>query len=155
MPLACPLHLLFLLKLENHLSQELEILYRAWAQKNKRIRIVFFFFVLFFGRNPPPLHPPPHTHPFRFGFFAKIQKSLTRDQKLCCRVRTLKSFTYFEMLIVPHALLYVDGCRFLFYLSLQSGLLFWFQCSLHLPLPHLQTHFFFFSDLDSLSKFTY
>ena len=33
MPLTCPLLLLFVLKLENHLSQELEILYRAWAQK--------------------------------------------------------------------------------------------------------------------------
>ena len=34
MPLTYPLLLLFVLKLENHLSQELEILYRAWAQKN-------------------------------------------------------------------------------------------------------------------------
>ena len=40
------------------------------------------------------------------------------------------------MLIVPHALHCVDGYCFVFYLSWQSDILFWFQCSLHLhPLP--------------------
>ena len=46
------------------------------------------------------------------------------------------------MLIVPHALHCVDGCCFVFNLSGQFGILFWFQCSLHLPPPH--PHFFSF-----------
>ena len=65
-----PLLLLFVLKLENHFSQELEILYRAWAQKNKQITIVFFL-----GCNPPPPLLPPFPTPkkiFRYGFFVEI-----------------------------------------------------------------------------------
>ena len=72
-----PLLLLFVLKLENHLSQELEILYRAWAQK---ISEYLLFSVVFFSVGTPPLSlstpPPPHTKKifffFRFGFFVKI-----------------------------------------------------------------------------------
>ena len=49
------------------------------------------------------------------------------------------------MLIVPHALHCADGCCFVFYLSWQSGLLFWFQCFLHLPSPpHPHPQFFSF-----------
>ena len=33
MSLSCPVLLLFVLKLENLLNQEFEILYTAWAQK--------------------------------------------------------------------------------------------------------------------------
>ena len=42
-----------------------------------------------------------------------------------------KLLTYFEMLIIPHALHCVDSCIFVFYLIRQSGMMFWFQ--LHRP----------------------
>ena len=54
MPLTCPLLLLFVLKLENHLSQELEILYRARAQKISEY-LLFFVFSFFSVGTPPPL----------------------------------------------------------------------------------------------------
>ena len=46
------------------------------------------------------------------------------------------------MLIVPHALHCVDGSCFVFDLSWQSGLLFWFQC--FLPPPTFNPTFFSF-----------
>ena len=59
MSLSCPLLFLFVLKLENHLSQELEILYRAWAQKIANT-YCYLCFLFFFGWNPPfSLLPPP------------------------------------------------------------------------------------------------
>ena len=60
MPLTCQLLLLFVLKLENLLSQELNMLYRVWAQK---ISEYLLFFGVFFRWNPPPPSPslsPPH-----------------------------------------------------------------------------------------------
>ena len=59
MHLTCPLLLLFVLKLENHLSQELEILYRAWAQKLANTYCFLCF--LFFGLESPH-SPTPHPH---------------------------------------------------------------------------------------------
>ena len=44
MTLTCPLLHLFVLKLENHSGQELEILYRAGAQKINEYLLFFFFF---------------------------------------------------------------------------------------------------------------
>ena len=70
MPLTCPLIILFVLKLENHLSQELEISYRAWAQK-------FSEYLLFFpGWNPPP--PPKKKN----QIWIFCQNSLTRELKI-------------------------------------------------------------------------
>ena len=44
------------------------------------------------------------------------QNSLTRELKIRVVGFVLKKlFTYFEMLIVPHALQCVDGCFFVFY----------------------------------------
>ena len=92
MPLTCPLLLLFVLKLENLLSQELEIVYGAWAQK---ISKYLLFCVLFFSVGilllqpppspppPPPQTPPPKKKKF---FFLQIwilcQNSLTRELKI-------------------------------------------------------------------------
>ena len=66
------------------------------------------------------------------------QNSLTRELKIRVVGFVLKKLlTYFEMLIVPHALLCVDGCFFVFYRirHFASG-------KLH-------------SDLNSLAKFTH
>ena len=54
MPLTCPLFLLFVLKLENHLSQELEISYRAWAQKISQYLLFFVFSSYRLESLPPP-----------------------------------------------------------------------------------------------------
>ena len=46
----------------------------------------------------------------------KCQNSLTRELKIRAVGFVLKQLlTYFEMLIVPHALQCVDGCFFVFY----------------------------------------
>ena len=73
MPLTCPFLLLFVLKLENHLSQELEIVYRAWAQKISEY-LLFFVFSFSVGTNPPP--PPPHPTPKKKKYFLQILDSL-------------------------------------------------------------------------------
>ena len=86
---------------------------------------------------PPP--PPPHTHTHKKNqILILCQNSLTRELKI--RVVGFvrkKLLTYFEMLIVPHALQCVDGCFFVFYRigHFASGILN--------------------SDLNSLAKFTY
>ena len=105
-----------------------------------------------------------HTE-FRFKFFVKIH--LLRELNIKVVGFVLKRLlTYFEMLIVPHALHCVDSCIFVFtsieivvFLYLphltQSGILFWFQCPN--PPPPTHTHHpspkFFLSDLAALSKF--
>ena len=64
-----------------------------------------------------------------------------------------KLLTYFEMLIVPHALHYVDSCIFVF-TSFDSV---WHTVLVSVP-PAPPFLFFpqnFSSDLASLSKFTY
>ena len=63
-------------------------------------------------RAPPP--PPPTKK--KNQIWILCQNSLTRELKIgvvgfVCK----KLLTYFEMLIVPHALQYVDGCFFVFY----------------------------------------
>ena len=76
MPLTWLLLLLFVLKLENDLRQELEILYRAWAQNISEYLSFFSFFSLFFffflgggggsgaeGLEPPLLPPAPPPPP--------------------------------------------------------------------------------------------
>ena len=73
MRLTCPLLLLFVLKLEDHLSQKIEILYRAWAQK---VSEYILYFLLLFS-SPPPLSlslppPPPHTHPKKVFFSSDL-----------------------------------------------------------------------------------
>ena len=77
MRLTCPLLLLFVLKLEDHLSQKIEILYRAWAQKVSEY--ILFLLLLFsspllsLSLSPPPL---PHTHPEKV-FFSSDMDSLS------------------------------------------------------------------------------
>ena len=56
------------------------------------------------------------------------QNSLTRELKIRVVGFVLKKLlTFFEMLIVPHALHCIDGCFFAVYLVWQSGTLFWFK----------------------------
>ena len=92
------------------------------------------------GSWPPPSPsppPPPHTKK-KIQIWILCQNSLTIELKI--RVVGFvhkKLLTYFEMLIVPHALQCVDGCFFVFYhiWHFASGILI--------------------SDLNSLAKFTY
>ena len=121
------------------------------AHKNKWIPI---FFVCFFSVGipislTPPPPPPPPPRKKHLQIWILCQHSLTRELKIRVVGFVLwKLLTYFVMLIVPHALHCVDGCCFAFYLSWQSGILFWFQCSLNLPPPpphpHPHPHFFLF-----------
>ena len=60
--------------------------------------------------------PLPHPKKKKNHIWILCQNSLTRELKI--RVVGLvrkKLLTYFEMLIVPHALQCVDGCFFVFY----------------------------------------
>ena len=100
--------------------------------------------------TPPP--PTPQQKKIRFGFFG--QNSLTRELKIRVVEFVLKKLlTYFEMLIVPHALQCVDGCFFSCHCiwHFASGILLLFQ---HPPPPSTNNNKKK-SDLDSLSKFTY
>ena len=97
--------------------------------------------------NPP--HPPlPQPHPpssptrplpkkiffSRFEFFGL--NSLTRELKIRVVGFVLKMLsTFFEKLIVPHALHCKDGFFFVFYLIWQAGRLFWFQNPPYPPPP--------------------
>ena len=74
----------------------------------------------------PPLPPKKKS---RFGFFVKIH--LLENSKLEFVLKKL--WTFFEMLIVPHALHCIDGCFVVSYLIWQSGILFWFSTP---PPPH-------------------
>ena len=65
------------------------------------------------GPLPPP---PPPLPPKKNQIWILCQNSLTRELKI--RVIGFvrkKLLTYFDMLIVPHALQCVDGCFFVFY----------------------------------------
>ena len=65
-------------------------------------------------KRPPPPPPPPQKK--KNQIWILCQNSLTRELKI--RVVGFvrkKLLTYFEMLIVPHALQCVDGCFFVFY----------------------------------------
>ena len=71
--------------------------------------------------SPPPPPPPPPIPPKtkKKPIWILCQNSLTRELKMRL-VRVVgfvlkKLLTYFEMLIVPHALQCVDGCFFVFY----------------------------------------
>ena len=122
-----------MLKLENHLSQELEILYRAWAQKISEYLFFQSLTPLPLPHAPPP-PPPPPPPPKNLQIRTFCQNSLQRELK----ISTLKLFTYFEMLIVPHALHCVDGCCFVFYwLTILVSVFPPLPTS---PLHHLQPH---------------
>ena len=69
------------------------------------------------GPDPPP---PPHSKKKKKKERKKIgilyQNSLTRELKIRVVGFVLeKLLTYFEMLIVPHALQFLDGCFLVFY----------------------------------------
>ena len=93
------------------------------------------------GPWSPALSPPPQKKKKKKKkkqIWILCQNSLTRELKIRVVGFVLKKLlTYFEMLIVPHALQCVDGCFFVFYRiwHFASG-------KLH-------------SDLNSLAKFTH
>ena len=65
---------------------------------------------------PPPPPPPPKKNKKKTTDLDFCQNSLTRELKIRVVGFVLKKLlTYFEMLIVPHALQCVDGCFFVFY----------------------------------------
>ena len=87
--------------------------------------------------SPAPPPPPPKKKKKK-QIWILCQNSLTRELKIRVVGFVLKKLlTYFEMLIVPHALQCIDGCFFVFYRiwHFASG-------KLH-------------SDLNSLAKFTH
>ena len=95
-----------------------------------------------FGAKEGPWHlsppPPPTPKKKKNQIWILCQNSLTRELKIRVVGFVLKKLlTYFEMLIVPHALQCVDGCFFVFYRI-------WHSASGILNL-----------DLNSLAKFTY
>ena len=64
--------------------------------------------------SPPP--PPPPKKKKKKQIWILCQNSLTRELKIRVVGFVLKKLlTYFEMLIVPHALQCIDGCFFVFY----------------------------------------
>ena len=86
------------------------------------------------GHDPPP----PKKKNKKKQIWILCQNSLTRELKIRVEGFVLKTLlSYFEMLIVPHALQCVDGCFFVFYRiwHFASGILY--------------------TGLNSLSKFTY
>ena len=88
--------------------------------------------------RPPRPPPPPLKKKKKNQIWILCQNSLTRELKIRVVGFVLKKLlTYFEMLIVPHALQCVHGCFFVFYRiwHFASGILN--------------------SDLNSLAKFTY
>ena len=133
------------------LARNLKFYIVEYEHKKLGEYLLFFCVFFFLVGIPPP--PPPHQKKKKI-FFLQIwilcQNSLTRELKIRVVGFVLKKlFTYFVMLIVPLALHCVDGCCFVFYRSWQSGILFWFQCSLHLsppppPPPHPTPSAFFF-----------
>ena len=68
---------------------------------------------------PPPPHPAPKTEEkyFFFQIWILCQNSLTREIKIRVVGFVLKKLlTFFENLILPHALHCINGCFFVFYL---------------------------------------
>ena len=88
----------------------------GWA-----IKTIFLEGVIWVDVQHPPPPPPPHTHTHthtqkKIKIWILCQNSLTRELKIRVVGFVLKKLlTYFEMLIVPHALQCVDGCFFVFY----------------------------------------
>ena len=78
-----------------------EILIKIWSKRG----------------GPDILPPPPPPKKKKKQIWILCQNSLTRELKIRVVGFVLKKLlTYFEMLIVPHALQCVDGCFFVFYL---------------------------------------
>ena len=79
MTLTCSFLLLFVLKVEKHLSQELEILYTTCSAYTQKVSE----YILLFRSGPPP-HPlpppPPPTHKIQICFF--FQKAFNREFKI-------------------------------------------------------------------------
>ena len=96
------------------------------STKNKRIPFCLVVTPLPLTACPPPLK--------NLQIRTFCQNSLERELK----ISSLKLFTYFEMLIVPHALLCVDGCCFVFYWV--TILVSVFPPLPTSPLHHLQPH---------------
>ena len=130
---------------------------------SKKISEYLFFcvylFFFFFGWNTPPHSPPPPKKKKNLQIWILCQNSLTRELK----VRIVGFCTLKDI----HIFCNVD---FTTCFTLCKGLLFcilplltvWHTVSLSVfppPPPPLPTHtpirIFFFSDMDSLSKFTY
>ena len=66
--------------------------------------------------TPPPPPPPPSQKKKKIQIWIPCQNSLTRELKIRVVGFVLKKLlTYFEMLVVPHALQCVDGCFLVFY----------------------------------------
>ena len=64
----------------------------------------------------PDLPPPQKKNKNNNQIWISCQNSLTREHKIRVVGFVLKELlTYFEMLIVPHALQCEDGCFFVFY----------------------------------------
>ena len=69
-----------------------------------------------FGAKEGALTRPPPLPPKKNQIWILCQNSLTRELKInVVGFVRKKLLTYFEMLIVPHALQCVDGCFFVFY----------------------------------------
>ena len=89
--------------------------------------------------TPPPCPPPPPPPPQKKKMLCQIwilcQNSLTRELKIRVVGFVLKKLlTFFENLIVPHALHCINGCFFVFFphLTLRHTVLVSWQ-----PPPHL------------------
>ena len=114
MSLSCLLLLLFVLKLVNHRNWELEILYVIIYSYIGNTYLPML--LALFSTTPPP--PPKKKKKKKImpdlDFF---QNSLTRERKIRVVGFVLKKLlTFFENLIVPHALHCLNGCFFVFYL---------------------------------------
>ena len=72
-----------------------------------------------FSTTPPPPPPPPPAQKKKkiFQIWILCQNSLTRELKIRVVGFVLKKLlTFFENLILPHALPCINGCFFVFYL---------------------------------------
>ena len=75
-----------------------------------------YFFCSLGSPAPCTPPPPPKKKKKKKQIWILCQNSLTRELKIRVVGFVLKKFlTYFEMLIVPHALQCVDGCFLVFY----------------------------------------
>ena len=122
MSLSCLLLLLFVLKLVNYRNQELEILYVIIYSYIGNIYLPMLLAPISTTLTPLPPHPrhhppPPPAKKKLFQIWILCQNSLTRELKIRVVGFVLKKLlTFFENLIVPHALYCTDGCFFVFYL---------------------------------------
>ena len=145
MSLSCLLLLLFVLKLVNHRNYELEILYviiYSYIGNTYFLPMLLAPFSTTPPLPPPPPPPPPPAQKKKYFFFQiwiLCQNSLTRELKIRVVGFVLKKLlTFFENLILPHALPCINGCFFVFYLIWHSGILFWFHDNPPTP-PHHPT----------------